>query len=561
MNSLFERVADISEVGDPDIPMDNNDRYLHGRVDPGLDENIALVESVPSVAVKRSTKSATKDESVIFGQHACSSNSFFLALQFSISSNSPKMIMADTGLRYLDAFVTTNSARCLLTTLPTELIDYILRYLGPFELASISSTCRLLVTRAKSDLCWQRHVQENIPGVQVTSPSPCNSYRELYISHDPHWFLTKYKIWFCDYFLTGKIIISRYDPRRGCIEGYRLVAERPPPTFDPWEADDEVLIHSFTPHCRLHLEQPVLHLDALRLESLIASSGKSTGIQRFNAETPMRIDERNHNGVFSNFLLARSVEVRPNMHLWPPPTIPAQQRVRNASQEAFVGSGHKPQKRSEVCNEAFRIRRWMEMSAGSNGPVVHLGEEVYTYATLDPKVYTPTEEKPYRGIWVGDYSGHGCEFLLMNQPDDDEPFDEASVVQREDETVEEWQARKREERIYRGSLEAIKLTGDPNVPRGEYTFIADDISLTGFVRTATEQRFKGARIVRSRGHIATRMFRNDKYIESQLIMISHNRLAQYWVGFGHISFYERVDIEQFLSPFNDPPPKPTKPDP
>ena len=44
----------------------------------------------------------------------------------------------------------------------------------------------------------------------------------------------------------------------------------------------------------------------------------------------------------------------------------------------------------------------------------------------------------------------------------------------------------------------------------------------------------------------------DKYIESQLIMISPNRLAQYWVGFGHISFYERVNIDAFLSPFDDP---------
>lgn len=143
---------------------------------------------------------------------------------------------------------------------------------------------------------------------------------------------------------------------------------------------------------------------------------------------------------------------------------------------------------------------------------IHLGEEVYTYATLDPKLYTPTEEKPYRGIWVGDYSGHGCEFLLMNQPDDDEPFNEEDVVQREDETVEEWELRKKEERVYRGSLEAIKLTGDPNVPRGEYTFVADDLSATGYVRTATEERFKGARIVRSRGHIAARMFRNGKFL-------------------------------------------------
>ena len=40
----------------------------------------------------------------------------------------------------------------------------------------------------------------------------------------------------------------------------------------------------------------------------------------------------------------------------------------------------------------------------------------------------------------------------------------------------------------------------------------------------------------------------DKYISSQLILLSHNRLAQYWVGFGHISYFERVDIDAFLAP-------------
>lgn len=381
----------------------------------------------------------------------------------------------------------------------------------------MSSTCRLLSSHSMSDLSWQRHVQENVPGVRITSPSPCNTYRELYISHDPHWFLTKYKVWFCDYFLTGKIIIARYDPRRGCIEGYRLVTTKPPPTFDPWEADDEVLIHSFEPKCNLHLEQPVLQLDALSLESLIASSGVSKPEHRFCAETPMRITDPNHRGVFSNFLLTKPmVDAYSGMQLWPPPTIPARQRVRNGSQEAFVGYGHKPQKRSEVSDQAFRIRRWIQNFAGHSNPGIHLGEEVQTFATLDPKLYTPTEEKPYRGIWVGDYSGHGCEFLLMNQPDNEVPFDEAGVVQGEGETVKEWEARKREERIYRGSLEAIKLTGDPNVPRGEYTFIADDISKTGYVRTCTEARFRGARIVKSRGHIAARMFRNGMCISRRL---------------------------------------------
>jgi hypothetical protein len=31
---------------------------------------------------------------------------------------------------------------------------------------------------------------------------------------------------------------------------------------------------------------------------------------------------------------------------------------------------------------------------------------------------------------------------------------------------------------------------------------------------------------------------------SQLILISHDRLAQYWEEFGHVSFYQRVDIDE-----------------
>ena len=30
-------------------------------------------------------------------------------------------------------------------------------------------------------------------------------------------------------------------------------------------------------------------------------------------------------------------------------------------------------------------------------------------------------------------------------------------------------------------------------------------------------------------------------------MIDHNNLAQYWMPFGHISFYQRVDIDKLLS--------------
>lgn len=194
-------------------------------------------------------------------------------------------------------------------------------------------------------------------------------------------------------------------------------------------------------------------------------------------------------------------------------------------------------------------------------------QEVQTFATLDPKLYTPTPQYPWRGIWIGDYSGHGCEFMLMHQPELP-PFDQSSVVRKENETDAEFEQRRHDAAIYRGSIQAIKITGDPNIPRAENTFVAEDISDDALVRIAEEKTFHGARIVKSRGHVAERFFLRgkfmpatrghsirgqclqnaDKYIESQLILISPDRLAQYWLGFGHISFYERVDIDKFTNP-------------
>lgn len=59
-----------------------------------------------------------------------------------------------------------------------------------------------------------------------------------------------------------------------------------------------------------------------------------------------------------------------------------------------------------------------------------------------------------------------------------------------------------------GRLEAIKLTGDPNVPREEYSWIAEDIGPRGLLRIANEQMFEGARVLRSVGHSLAREFQN-----------------------------------------------------
>ncbi|KAJ4422249.1 hypothetical protein N0V82_003109 [Gnomoniopsis sp. IMI 355080] len=558
------------------------------------------------------------------------------------------------SLRYLVA----SSPAISLPDLPSELIDHILAYLSPLDLASASLVNQTIRAHAVADHLWQNIVQSNVPGQKLTTPAPCPSFRELYIAHDPHWFLTKYKIWFSDKDLTGKLVIARYDQSRGVIEGYQLLANSSKTSStsnnSPSLMDTDVEIHEFEPEIKLHLDKPILQIRADSLENTIRATTKkdsipapvtspstkglsriaqrwvnfgatsttsatpapapttapsnSTRFQRFAAETPMPLDGRFSHSMFSTFMLAKALPPSaaaergalafPYGNIWPPPAIPATERVSAA--HFLNGSGvfrdehpltldERPSRRTEISDKTFRIRSWLERPSTSNAfssgqPLsdwpfdvgsglfgqstrhwlpsynpspsmesspfaTHIGDSVTTYSTLDPDVYTPTADQPWKGIWVGDYSGHGCEFLLIKQ-NHTEPFDEAAfdATREEQETDADFARRKADAKKYRGSLEAVKLTGDPNIPRGECTFVAEDLGDDGYVTTVEEQPFAGARVVQSKGHVARTGFTHDRYIKSQLLLISENRLAQFWVGFNHISFFERVDIDKFLAP-------------
>ena len=423
--------------------------------------------------------------------------------------------------------------------LPPELIDSILGYLSPVELAVVAQVCRKFRQHADADVHWQRHVQANVPGNTITSPYPCETFRELYICHDPYWFIPRKKIWFSDRGLPGQMIVVQYDQRRGVIEGYQIIAVSSIQDYEAWVSDQSVFIHHFEPKVRLHRDKPVIKFSPLgRINLARSDSGPSTFAPKhqFFSEQQMHMNNVSDPRL-SNIILAKELteEMLQNVmtkdwpygFVWPPPTFPTSHRVSAVAagimpiQTQLLSRSSpsiwKPSARSEISEQCFRLRQWMEMGPPTLG--VHLGEELVTYSTLDPKLYTPTKERPWRGIWVGDYSGHGCEFLLLNQPDV-EGVTDVPLERMESETDAEYEERFLQERVYKGRLEAIKLTGDPNVPRGEYTFIAKDLGEAGFVEVAQEDPFQGARVVKSTGHIAHTGFYNGECFSELNLMIT-----------------------------------------
>ena len=600
------------------------------------------------------------------------------------------------------------AAESPLFNLPNELLYNILSRLLPRDLALLSATCKLLLHHASDDRLWQAIIQENVPGVDIASvplPLSLTTFRELYLTHHPHWFVPRHKIWIGSESMAGKIVIARYDPRRACIEGYQLLAvKREVPAgpaqvsalteHDLYVGDGDgdqnsqtVHVFSFDPDIHIHLDRPILTLAPWMrapAEEQPEAAGPKVSFLNQDGPRPSRPPRRTvpsslHRGhaawasawvrpitmeigtdddmnrMARQFMYARDLSAdderrggtfrlrqddRANppaavpaelalssygsapfsheqvsalpflilpptttsascnldyIHLpygmyrvWPPPNVPTQEpgssaehRVRCVTareRTTYLRNEDYPRTIEQVSDRAFHICSWMEPLHGwspgvnnlsltrgaavgtvddglndgpNDGPEARIMAQytrMHAFATIDPFYYTPTADKPFRGIWVGDYGGHGCEFLLIHQTDGHGPQGQPadSGPQLETESDEAYAKRRQDSRIYRGSLEAIKLTGDPNVPRGEYSFFAADLSAG---RIMKKGMFAGARIVDSEGHVAGHGFRNDRFVESRLIIISPDQLAQFWSGSGYISYFNRVDIDLYTKPY------------
>lgn len=380
-----------------------------------------------------------------------------------------------------------------LLQLPAELLQQILSELSVLDLTRVSRICRSLAEHTSNNLLWADLLNAHLP-FKIHDPGPYASFRSLYAAYYPCWFIPRNKVWFADTEHTGNLILARYDNRRGVIEAYRVVAERRNHAFQIWEWNPDVIIQSFNPKVSLWLDDPVLFL-----KNTPSAEGPPRTPQYLSGETRMPMALEYHY-IFNSFSLCSNKLPNREMAVdqkWPPPNIPSDQRVHRDMDEELSERDEPPRHVEDISEIAFRIRRWAHFRVGMPSFTAGDGETLTTFATLDPTLYTPTREKPYQGIWVGDYSAHGCEFLLFLQRD----TADVSTASEEAENTE-W--------IPHGRLEAIKLTGDPNVPRGEISFAAEDIGQGGFVRVANDSLFRNARVVRSDGHVAGLGFRDGK---------------------------------------------------
>ncbi|KAI1914201.1 hypothetical protein LOZ39_002062 [Ophidiomyces ophidiicola] len=439
-----------------------------------------------------------------------------------------------------------------LLSLPPELLYHILSYLPATTLASLSSTCRCLREHVADDQVWALLVNSFLHK-PLRDPAPFESFRSLYITYHPFWFIVQGKIWYSDVKNTGKVIIVRYNAQRGRIEGYRIVAAQPFRNYDLWSKDTSIFINSFEPQVSLWLDDPVILLDR------VAISTWNSNLERPREyRMPMQLETQR---VFTSIFFCKAADPdeweNEDKSVWPPLNIDAVERV-DVTYSDFESSVllDKPLRQSEISEAGFRIRRWIQfggnLSAFDTGTMM---DGVSTYGTLDPKLYTPTAEFPYQGIWVGDYSGHGAEFLVIMQSEcmplsfySHEKIAE-NVLRANRGTLPK--AFSSTDGIQRGGLIAVKLTGDPNVPRGEVSFYADEIGPNGTIRIADEPEFHGARVVSSWGHVAgtdfTGVTQSDEFGMSELFLLSHDCIAHFWLELGHISYYRRVNLDTLLN--------------
>ncbi|KAG0134666.1 hypothetical protein HOY82DRAFT_577176 [Tuber indicum] len=394
---------------------------------------------------------------------------------------------------------------------PNEVLQLVFQNLNGVSLARCSAVCshwRELIDPsdpATPDYLWARQASS----LRLKSPTPYTRFRDLYASLRDHLWLHG-KIWMSNRLWTGYILLSTYNLETGAIDLTNVVAARPGGSgredSAPWSRNESIFVSSFDPQVSLWT-LPLLSFD------------KDTVLDPNDNEIkPPTQEQYFYCSLFRASAIPPEVQVSSKKY-WPPPHIPATERTSDVL--SCINGHHESNLfHGDAIDSVFRIRRWV-VFGGAPVPSVAVSRsgvdnQVETFATIREEHYTPDKDHPYRGIWVGNYSSHGYEFILFHQ--------ETST-----------------------KLKAVKITGDLNVPRGEITFVVDDLKTV--IRVADEREWPGAKVISARAQIAFHQFQSSKMIDAEMICVGPDDIALLWHFSplpSHISRFKRVGIEGLI---------------
>ncbi|KAF8455893.1 hypothetical protein BGX38DRAFT_1165174 [Terfezia claveryi] len=523
---------------------------------------------------------------------------------------------------------TTTSApenRTGLCSLPNELLFQILTYLPPDSLCSLAITCSSFSELTLDDTLWHAFVAH----LRISSPVPYQSFRELYVSLRPHLYLAPH-LWFSTRRIGGSLYVFRYSPQTGNIEGVPLVGTRgwngPGRGMGGggdyiWNDDQTISIATFKrPRVRCFGNDPKVKIvcgpgtyydrkTGLMVDRATGDTWKSgeegvvsLGRVKLDSRDPRPETSARPNHISSEndsdeHELQVGIPTTPrtpvrDIHdrtLWPPFMMPSREYVRlppigkggansmadwdvniTSPQElphAFPRSdgnaiyAHDPSSSfleppltamdEDFAFDHIYVYRSMENSnIGATQTSRSVFQTVDLFTKVHPSLYTrkilsstikPEKEKiDLGGVWLGDYFTHGPEFLLFQHP-----------------------------KSHNWRLEVTKLTGDINVPRGEYAFIVPNMghdskvggrsnlpsSFVRYAQPATDPKiWCGKPVYKGQGQLAHHGFTRRTWTEIELVVLNsgsvpeknNGEVAVVWKVLHLASRARRVDVVRLL---------------
>lgn len=422
----------------------------------------------------------------------------------------------------------------LITDLPFEILTQILELVEGTDLAQLCKT---------NSTFWSAIVeQEPLWKQKCTLELGTHTFEPYKSWYDQYCVLWRHKwlrpsIWHGDKNVFGTLAASLYNKDEGAFEVYEVVlspsrtstnernhvfqlvieqrgdSSTTTPTTNENTTNGNTTNSHGTANGRDTNDQPQFYIGFSQVP--IIRLGRHTD---YDSEKSLTMFDSNRQ-LFT--LLMRAAAISPDrqhrsMSLWPPKMLPAKSRARNVSGTGF--RGHYNKNTMTACQDLFRVRRWVTYMHSPFNLV--MGESVETFSRLLPEWYYHNDNsKGLQGIWIASLT-HGLQAILVRELNDGR------------------------------RVEAIKLTGDIDVPRGEYFFISDDVDAKHSVESECQVpnfvHMQNMRIIRTVYQTADMNYMNNTYSNGSLVHCNPNTLVLYHENGSYLGHMYRIDVEPLM---------------